>query len=104
MTETKNNENSNIAYKILVAPWITEAASVLAEANKFVFKVVRKATKPQIRQAIENLYKVKVLSVKIINIPSKKRMRGKVEGRKSGVKKAIVTLKEGDTINIYEGK
>ena len=102
---TKNNKIENsIAYRVLQAPWITEASTMLAEMNKYVFKVEKKATKIEIRKAIEDLYDVTVTSVRTINIPSKKRMRGRVEGKKSGFKKAIVSLKEGESINIYEGK
>lgn len=104
MTADKKVQNSNIAYRVLIEPWITEAATILAQENKYVFKVVKKASKNDVKKAIEELYKVAVISVRTISIPSKKRMRGRIEGRKAGIKKAIVKIKEGDSINIYEGK
>lgn len=97
-------KTEQIAYKILMEPWITEAATQLAEMNKYVFRVAPKASKIQIKKSVEELYGVTVLSVKTINIHSKTRIRGKVAGKKSGFKKAIVSLKEGDSINIYQEK
>lgn len=101
--KNKSNE-STIAYKILAEPWITEAATRLAEMNKYVFKVDLKASKSQIKKSIEELYKVTVLSVRIINIPGKTRNRGQVKGWKAGFKKAIITVKEGENIDIFEKK
>jgi len=72
--------------------------------NKYMFRVNKNSSKNEIRKAIEEAYKVTVLSVRTINIPEKKRMRGRIEGKKAGFKKAIVKLKEGDSINIYESK
>ena len=92
------------AYKILIAPWITEAATMAAEMNKYVFKVAVTADKKSIKDAIEEIYKVKVLSVRTVRIPAKTRIRGAIKGKKSGYKKAIVKLKEGDSINIYAEK
>lgn len=92
------------AYKILIEPWITEAATLAAQMNKYVFKVARDADKKGIKEAVEEIYKVKVLSVRTVTIPAKKRTRGNVAGKKSGFKKAIVKLKEGDSINIYGEK
>jgi large subunit ribosomal protein L23 len=94
---------NNIAYKILVEPIITEAASLAIELNKYTFKVTAEANKIQIRKAIEELYKVKVIAV---NTSTRKRRSvsyGKTPGFKSEVKKAIVTLKEGDSIELFNG-
>lgn len=98
----KKNENNHMASKILVAPWVTEASTEAIESNKYIFKVITKANKKQIREAVEGLYGVNVLKVATINMGGKKRNRGLIQGRKAGYKKAIVTLKEGDSINIYE--
>jgi len=93
-----------IAHKILIEPWITEETTRIAELNKYVFKVAPAADKNKVRKSVEDLYGVKVISVNVINIPRKKRIRGRVTGWKSGYKKAIVTLKEGDKIEFFEGK
>jgi large subunit ribosomal protein L23 len=101
MTEIKNN---NLAPQILIKPWITEAATALMELNKYVFVVGPKATKNQIAAAVEGLYKVKVLTVNTIKIPRKFKNYGRTPGWKTGIKKAIVTLKEGDKIDLFEEK
>jgi len=88
-------------YKILKYPIITEKATDLAEKNKYVFCVDKKANKKQIKEAVETVYNVKVEKVNIINVPRKrKNYRFRIEGYKSGYKKAIVTLKEGYRIAI----
>lgn len=104
MTQDKKTTNLNIASKILVAPWITEASTAAAELNKYIFRVTREATKKQVEKAIEALYQVKVMSVRTINVGGKKRMRGRVEGRTASYKKAIVTVKEGESIDLFGNK
>jgi len=81
-------------------PHITEKATMLAEKNQYVFNVFERVTKPEIKKAIEEMYGVKVVKVRTINIPRKRRRLGRSEGFKSGYKKAIVTLKEGQKIEI----
>lgn len=104
MAEDKKQENSNIASRILIEPWITEAATQEAQSNKYIFKVAKKATKIQIKKSIEELYKVKVINVRTINIPDKKRLRGRILGTKSGFRKAIVKIKQGESIDVFGGK
>ena len=90
-------------YDAILSPVITEKATMLSEQNKVVFRVARDATKPQIAEAIENLFKVSVVKVNTLNVKGKtKRFRGR-EGRRSDVKKAIVTLAEGQSIDITTG-
>jgi large subunit ribosomal protein L23 len=90
-------------YDTIVSPVITEKATMLSEQNKVVFRVAPNATKPQIAEAIENLFKVSVVKVNTLNVKGKtKRFRGRV-GRRSDVKKAIVTLAEGQSIDITTG-
>lgn len=101
--ETKTTENSAYS-KVLIEPWITEATTQAAQLNKYVFKVATKASKEDIRKAVETIYKVTVISVNTINIHRKRRIRGKYVGWKAGYKKALVTLKEGDRIEFFEGK
>jgi len=99
-----NIKNNSLASKVLIKPWITEAATALMELNKYVFVVAPKATKKQIVLAIEELYKVKVVAVNTIKIPRKFKNYGRTPGWKSGFKKAILTLKEGDKIDLFEEK
>lgn len=94
---------SAAAYKVLIAPWITEAATAAMELNKYIFKVDPIATKTQIKKAIEDLYKVKVVSVNTIKIAKKARNYGRTPGWKAGFKKAVVTLKEGNKIELFQG-
>lgn len=90
-------------YDTIVAPWITEKATMLSEQNKVVFKVALDATKPQIKEAIEALFKVKVTGVNTVVVEGKnKRFRG-VKGKRPDFKKAIVTLAEGDQIDVTTG-
>jgi len=95
----KEKESIKI-YQILKAPHITEKTTNLAEKNQYVFKVWGKANKNEIKKAIENLYKVKVMDVKIINVPAKRRRLGRISGWRKGYKKAIVRLKEGQKIEV----
>jgi len=88
------------AYDVILSPVITEKATAASEHNQVVFKVRRDATKPQIKAAIEELFKVKVLSVNTLNRKGKtKHFRG-IKGRQQDVKKAIVRLAEGDKIDV----
>ena len=88
------------ADKILISPQITEKATDLAQKNQYVFKVFPKANKTEIKKAIEDLYKVEVSDVKIINVPKKRRRLGRISGWKKGYKKAIVKIKEGQKIEV----
>jgi large subunit ribosomal protein L23 len=90
-------------YDVIVAPVITEKATIMLEQNKVVFKVARTATKPQIKQAVEKLFDVKVTAVNTLNRKGKeKRFRG-VVGRQSDTKRAIVTLADGMSIDVTTG-
>ncbi|MDK9697118.1 MAG: 50S ribosomal protein L23 [Siculibacillus sp.] len=90
-------------YDVIRSPVITEKATIAAENNKVVFNVARTATKPEIKAAVEALFKVKVKSVNTLVRKGKvKRFKGFV-GKQSDVKKAIVTLVEGQRIDITTG-
>ena len=90
-------------YDTIIAPVITEKATVLTELNKVVFEVAKDATKDEIAAAVEELFKVRVLKVNTLITKGKtKRFRG-ILGKRSDVKKAIVTLQEGQTIDISTG-
>ncbi|MCX6745019.1 MAG: 50S ribosomal protein L23 [Candidatus Parcubacteria bacterium] len=92
-----------MAFKILIKPLITEKATALVSQNKYAFKVAPRANKVNIKKAISNLYGVEPLAVNIINERGKRVTYGRIRGKKSNWKKAIVTLKPGDKIEIYEG-
>ena len=90
-------------YDVVLAPHITEKSTLLSEHNAVVFKVAGDATKPQIKAAVEALFSVKVTGVNTLTAKGKtKRWKGKPY-RRSDVKKAIVTLAEGQSIDITEG-
>ena len=90
-------------YDVILAPHITEKTTLLSEQNAVVFKVADKASKPEIKAAVEALFGVKVTGVNTLVAKGKtKRWRGK-EYRRSDVKKAIVTLAQGQSIDITEG-
>jgi large subunit ribosomal protein L23 len=88
---------------VIIEPWITEKGHGAMAENKYIFRVRKESNKKKIKLSIESLYRVKVVDVNIINIPAKKRMYGRHEGKKSGYKKAIVKLKEGDKIELFKG-
>ncbi|NEQ79252.1 MAG: 50S ribosomal protein L23 [Moorea sp. SIO2I5] len=86
---------------LVIRPIVTEKATILMEQNKYVFDVIIKATKPQIRAAIESLFEVKVVAVNTLRPPRKKRRVGKFVGYKTQYKRAIVTLAPGDSITLF---
>jgi large subunit ribosomal protein L23 len=90
-------------YDVILSPVITEKSTRLSEANQVVFKVARDATKPEIKKAVETLFKVKVKAVNTIKTKGKvKAWRGK-RYEKGDVKKAVVTLAEGHQIDVTTG-
>lgn len=90
-------------YDVIVSPAITEKTTMASEQNQVVFNVARKASKPEIKAAVEALFNVKVTGVNTMIRKGKiKRFRGTV-GRLSDVKKAVVTLADGDSIDVSTG-
>ena len=90
-------------YDIIRSPVITEKSTLLSEHNQVMFNVAKSATKPEIKKAVEALFEVKVSAVNTLNRKGKtKRFRG-IVGRQSDVKKAIVTLEEGQSIDVTTG-
>ncbi len=90
-------------YDIIRSPVITEKSTLLSEHNQVMFNVAKTATKPEIKKAVEALFEVKVSAVNTLNRKGKtKRFRG-IKGRQSDVKKAIVTLEEGQSIDVTTG-
>jgi large subunit ribosomal protein L23 len=91
-------------HRTIVRPLITEKSSAAYQARgEYTFEVHPDATKPQIRTAIEELFGVKVTGVWTLNVRGKEKRMGKTVGRRPNWKKAIVKLREGDTIEIFEG-
>ena len=90
-------------YDVIVSPAITEKSTMASEQNQVVFNVAKKATKPEIKAAIEALFSVKVTAVNTLVRKGKlKRFRGTV-GRQGDVKKAVVTLADGHSIDVATG-
>ena len=86
--------------QVLVAPVISEKATQVAEkSNQVVFKVLRDASKPEIKAAVELLFKVEVAAVNVVNVKGKTKRFGRNMGRRDHVKKAYVSLKEGQELN-----
>jgi large subunit ribosomal protein L23 len=91
-------------YDIIRLPRITEKGTRLKEkSNVLTFEVRTDANKVQVRKAIEGIFKVKVMDVTTVNVSGKRKRMGQREGRRSDWKKAYVTLKAGDKIDIFEG-
>lgn len=90
-------------YDVIVSPAITEKSTIASERNQVIFNVARKATKPEIKAAVEALFSVKVTAVNTLIRKGKiKRFRG-TAGRQSEVKKAVVTLADGHSIDVATG-
>jgi large subunit ribosomal protein L23 len=89
--------------QVILAPVVSEKSYGLIAGNRFTFRVAKGAHKIQVRQAIEELFNVKVVDVKIISVPAKPKRRGANVGARGAYKKAIVVLRDGDTIELFEG-
>ena len=89
--------------QVLIRPVVSEKSYGLIEQRKYAFRVHPDAHKTQIRQAVEELFEVKVERVNIVKVQAKPKRRGRILGSKPGWKKAIVQLKKGDTIEIFQG-
>jgi len=88
---------------ILIRPLITEKITSMMQDNKYTFEVPLKATKVDVRQAVEQIFKVKVLDVNTIRVMGKTKRMGRTEGKRSDYKKAIVKLAPGERIEFFEG-
>jgi large subunit ribosomal protein L23 len=89
--------------QVIIRPVVSEKSYVLAEAGKYTFRVNDRAHKTQIRQAIEQLFDVKVLEVRTASVKSKPKRRGHTSGKTRSWKKAYVQVRAGDTIPIFRG-
>jgi large subunit ribosomal protein L23 len=86
---------------LIKKPWITEKATALTASNQYVFMVKSTATKPEVKKAIHALYKVDAIGVNILNRPGKVKKSGRgIRGKTDGYRKAIVTIKKGQKIDL----
>lgn len=90
-------------YDVLRRPLITEKSTRLSETGKYVFEVAKSSTKPQIADAVEKAFKVKVTGVNVMRVAGRSRRMGRRVVQEPGWRKAIVTLKPGDKIAFFEG-
>jgi large subunit ribosomal protein L23 len=107
MAKAKKAEDTaaikDVYYTVITRPIITEKATMLSEQNKVVFKIAPDATKVQVKQAVEALFKVNVVSVNTINVEGKKKAFRNRMGKRDDFKKAIVTLAKGQSIDLSSG-
>jgi large subunit ribosomal protein L23 len=89
--------------QVLIKPVVSEKSYGGIAHNKYTFQIHPDAHKTQVRQAVEELFEVKVIGVNIIKVQPKPKRRGRITGTKPGWKKAVVQLKAGDSIEIFEG-
>jgi large subunit ribosomal protein L23 len=92
--------SKGFSFEAVKQPHISEKGSYLAEINQYVFDIADSANKNEVKKTIAGIYGVNVLSVNMIKVPPKKRRLGKTQGWRKGYKKAIVTIKEGQKIEI----
>jgi large subunit ribosomal protein L23 len=90
-------------YDVIISPIITEKATRILENNQVVFKVAPKATKPQIKIAVEALFGVKVVGINTVNIKGKNKVFKGIKGKRASIRKAMVTIAEGQTIDLSSG-
>ena len=96
--------NQERLLQVLLAPQVSEKATDVADKNnQVIFKVAADATKPEIKAAVELLFKVEVDAVQVLNVKGKGKRRGSIQGRRKGWKKAFVCLKAGQEIQFAEG-
>ncbi len=100
-----NTVNQDRLYQVILAPQITEKATRIADKNQQIaFKVRTDATKPEVKAAVEMLFKVEVDSVSVVNVKGKAKRAGRTMGRRQDWKKAYVSLKPGQEINFATGE
>jgi large subunit ribosomal protein L23 len=91
------------AHQVILAPVVSEKSYHGSVYGKYTFRVHEDAHKTQIRQAIEQLFDVHVISVNVLKVQAKPKRRGQIKGTKPGWKKAVVQLKAGETIEVFQG-
>jgi len=101
--KVKKTIDHALTSRVLIKPLITEKATNLGAENKYIFVVSASANKISVAKAVEATYGVKPTSVNLLNVSGKKVTRGRISGQRKDWKKAVVTLKKGEAIKIYEG-
>jgi large subunit ribosomal protein L23 len=101
--KTGSSSRFDGAFRVLVKPLVTEKATELVSQNKYSFVVSREANKIEVAKAVYAVYGVKPVSVNVVAMKGKAVTRGRIKGKRKDWKKAIVTLKKGESIKIYEG-
>jgi large subunit ribosomal protein L23 len=96
----KSAKKSHFSYEVISRPHISEKATYLGEKNQYIFEILPNYNKKEVKKAVEGIYGVNVLSVNMIKIPAKKRRLGKTQGFRKKYSKAVVTVKEGQKIEI----
>ena len=103
--KTHRTASPNRVMQVLLAPIVSEKSTMIGEKNnQYAFRVLQDATKAEVKAAIEGFFKVNVDSVNMINIAGKKKRSAKGSGRRRDVRKAYVSLKDGQEINFAEAK
>ena len=102
-SEVKKTSHDSAAYKVLLRPVISEKATVGASQGKYVFEVAPKANKVSVKKAVQEIYGVEPVKVNMVNQIGKFVRRGRQTGRTKNTRKAIITLKKGESIKLYEG-
>lgn len=102
-TKKQKKHDTKDAYRVLIRPVLTEKSSDLGMYNQYVFEVSPRANKVEVKKAVQDLYGVEPVAVNIINQSGKFTQYGRSEGFTKNWKKAVVTLKQGDKIEVYEG-
>lgn len=92
-----------LAREIIIKPVVTEKSVDLMQENKYCFRVAKDANKIKIKNAIEEIFKVTVINVNTVNVHGKMKRMGRTQGKTASWKKAVVTLREGDSIEVFEG-
>ena len=92
-----------LAREIIIKPVVTEKSVDLMQENKYCCKVAKDANKIEIKNAIEEIFKVTVVNVNTVNVHGKMKRMGRTQGMTASWKKAVVTLREGDSIEVFEG-
>lgn len=92
-----------LAREIIIKPVVTEKSVDLMQENKYCFKVAKDANKIEIKNTIEEIFKVTVVNVNTVNVHGKMKRMGRTQGMTASWKKAVVTLREGDSIEVFEG-
>lgn len=96
-------EDTKEAYRVLLKPLVTEKGTYLGATNKYLFAVSPQTNKTEIKKAVKAVYGVMPVKVNIVNLGGKNVRYGRVKGQTKDKKKAIITLKKGDKIEVYEG-